>query len=371
VTDLPILRIWPALCNLTMMLEETVPRSSSLPPHMRLALTVSVLLHIIFLVLLNKAPTPQDFEPLSFEVSIEPPLKRTPKPEQKIERQIVTPPTKTSAEKAPEDSRFLSDTDVAAPKEQIKRGDDPNAGPKVAVQKQASPPSPPIKSQAQKKEAAPKPEAVQKGPPPRIKQLTLDQGTLVEKFVKEQAEASAKPLKNNSPQTVDLRSYEAFSRPSGSGAAVFGLQGSNDYIPYLPDGDVTLLNAKAEKFAVFVRRVALQVFSNIRQAGWDQLAPGDIRAISDFITITAVLSPKGQLIGVNINTPSGSQRFDGVIKDAVNRGARDSNPPPQAVADDGNIHFIFKARSWSQGSFDRRTGAPFERRWLLLATGLE
>jgi hypothetical protein len=32
---------------------------------------------------------------------------------------------------------------------------------------------------------------------------------------------------------------------------------------------------------------------------------------------------------------------------------------------------VFKAKSWVQGAVNGKTGAPVERRWLLLATGLE
>ena len=41
-----------------------------------------------------------------------------------------------------------------------------------------------------------------------------------------------------------------------------------------------------------------------------------------------------------------------------------------AQAGDGTIHFIFKARSWTQLGANPRSGAPTEYRWLLLATGL-
>ena len=53
----------------------------------------------------------------------------------------------------------------------------------------------------------------------------------------------------------------------GTGAKFFGNSGSTDYLPNLPDGDITLLNTKADHFAVFVRRVAARVFAALRSSG--------------------------------------------------------------------------------------------------------
>jgi hypothetical protein len=97
----------------------------------------------------------------------------------------------------------------------------------------------------------------------------------------------------------------------------------------------------------------------------------EIQAMTDDATIEAVLSPEGNFLRATILERSGSTPFDSVVKLSVSQGARDPNPPPGARADDGLIHFIFKARSWSQIGADRRTGAAVEHRWLLLATGLE
>jgi hypothetical protein len=159
-----------------------------------------------------------------------------------------------------------------------------------------------------------------------------------------------------------------FSRPPGSGAAIIGMRGNPDYLPNLPDGDLTLLNEKADQYAVFVIRVATQVFGQLRSSGWEQLQYGDIANISDYNTIEAILSPRGELLRVLIHAGSGSARFDRIVEASVTRGARDPNPPPGAAAPDGNVHFIFKAKSWSEVGHQ---GRMYERRWLTLATGLE
>jgi hypothetical protein len=175
---------------------------------------------------------------------------------------------------------------------------------------------------------------------------------------------------NQSP-SQSLSEYQAFSRPPGSGAAFLGTAGISDHLPNLPDGDITLLNAKANIYASFVRRVAIQVFTQLRSQGWEKLSAQQIRQLQGFSTIEAVLSPDGKFLRAQLIESSGSTAFDGVLNLSVQTGARDPNPPTGALAKDGLIHFIFKARSWSQIGVNRRSGAPTEQRWLLLATGLE
>ena len=150
-----------------------------------------------------------------------------------------------------------------------------------------------------------------------------------------------------------------------------GNAGISDHLPNLPDGDITMLNAKANTYASFVRRVAVQVFTQLRSQGWEKLSRQQIQELNDFTTIEAVLSRQGSILGVKVHSSSGSTFFDSVVQLSVKAGAQDPNPPPGAEAGDGLIHFIFKARSWSQMGVNPRSGIPSEHRWLLLATGLE
>ncbi len=202
-----------------------------------------------------------------------------------------------------------------------------------------------------------------------LKDLTLDQSTLAMKFGTTPKPAA--PAKNVPAAPQSLAEYQAFSRPPGSGAAFLGNAGISDHLPNLPDGDITLLNAKANIYASFVRRVAIQVFTQLRSQGWERLSGQQIRQLSGFTTIEAILSPDGKFIRAQLLESSGSDAFDAVVNLSVSNGARDPNPPEGARAKDGMIHFIFKARSWSQMGVNRRSGAPMEQRWLLLATGLE
>jgi hypothetical protein len=361
------------------------PEKTSRPQTgLRAALIISALLHLAFLALIAQRH-PQTFpQVLEVELTSLPEVAINPRKQQ---TQIVTPPEVAESLPPKEETAYRSERDSSTPVEKIRRGDAPDAGlpgeraepqpetgPAKNVQQPKSPPPPeeakqekePIKERSPKS-SAPKalPELKDNLPAKPLKNLALDSNTLLQKYA-ERAEPANKPATSQSAQ------YRAFSRPAGSGARFHGQSGSNDYLPNLPDGDITLLNAKADQFAVFVRRVATQVFGEIRNAGWEVLNASDIHQATRFSTFKAVLSPKGDLLRVEQLSGSGSTRFDGSIESAVRRGARDRNPPPKAAAADGNIHFIFQAKSWSQVMMGNgRGGVPVERRWLLLSTGLE
>ena len=142
--------------------------------------------------------------------------------------------------------------------------------------------------------------------------------------------------------------------------------GSSAHLPSIPDGQVTLLNAKADKHAVFVRRVAHQVFGKLKRTSWNELNYSELLKIRNFSEVRAVMSAQGELIRVKVMKSSGQKNFDRALFKSGEEGVWDNNPPKGALASDGNIHFIFKARTWS-----RRVGEPQrEKRWLLMATGL-
>lgn len=303
-------------------------------------LLISLLVHLVLgLALLQRHSAQQEDPPMTFDVELERPLDTA--PIEKLPRQIISEPESPVAQ-APPETKFMSEKEHHASREQIQRGDAPNAGPQIGKRVEQS-------AQAT----------------PQLKQLSLDRSTLLKEFA-EQA-----PSDTEQKDKIDTHSPPAFSRPAGSGAAFVGRAGLNDYIPYLPDGDITLLNAKADQFAVFVRRVATQVFGQLRASGWDSLRAGDIDAIQDFTTVRAVLAPSGELLRVELLASSRSSRFDSTLLEATRAGARDQNPPAGARADDGTIRFIFRSKSWVRYAVAAKNGAPVERRWLLLASGLE
>src|SRR5690606_20546577 len=106
---------------------------------------------------------------------------------------------------------------------------------------------------------------------------TLDRQGLIDRFRKTPEERNTSQDSHGSPMSAgSLAGYKAFSRPAGSGARFIGASGAPDHLPSLPDGDITLLNTKANQFAVFVRRVATQVFGELRLTGWESLLASDI-----------------------------------------------------------------------------------------------
>lgn len=196
--------------------------------------------------------------------------------------------------------------------------------------------------------------------------LKLDNETLFKNF----GGSNLQKNKNNNDVPTNLLNYRPFSRPQGSGAKFLGSIGSSMYLPNLPDGDMTLLNTKAEYFAVFVRRVATRVFSELRQSGWENLSRNDINSINAYCTIEATMSLKGDILNVSLISSSGSFMFDDILKMSVKTAGKDSNPPTNAKSDDNLIHFIFQAKSWSKIGTNPN-GSLGERRWLLLSTGLK
>lgn len=344
--------------------------SSRMPTPSPLAFLVSLLLHLFFLLLLSfgKPVAPSDLP--VFTVTLEPEARSQRSP-QKERDQIVTPPDAPPSEN-PAETKFQSDRDVKVERESIKRGD-PDAGPAIGPLG-AQPPAPqsvPNKTEQVKSKAPAsnerKPVPASAAPQEKLA-LRLDENTLLKEFATSNKPRAESIEDLNSPSAG---SYTPFSRPFGSGAAFLGSRGSRDFIPTLPDGDITLLNTKANQFAVFVRRVATNVFGQLRSAGWEVVRSNDIHQISEYATVRAELSLKGELLNVRIDGHSGSTRFDEVVRSAVQGGARDPNPPPAAAGSDGKIRFVFQAKSWSRYGANPRSGAPVEKRWLLLATGLE
>jgi len=354
----------------------TFEQHSRAQQQLGIAVVCSILVHIGLFWGLNSIPARHPIEPLGevIEVSFEGPVQRSLRPSS----QIVSESERTEVRKLDIDTPNRAEKDSVVEKEQVRRGDDPQAGPSVSpvrsAQQQPSDPQANANSKSEGEQTntkSPAPKRAVKADPSKslpLKELKLDSATLLEKFVIPQAQKNEEQVEQANSRTAG---YQAFSRPLGSGAAFLGRRGVTDYLPSLPDGDITTLNAKADQFAVFVRRVASSVFGQLRSAGWEQISGRELNSLSDFSEVRASLSLKGELLSVQVVSSSGSQRFDLVLNESVKRGARDPNPPAAAVASDGTIRFIFRARSWAQMSSSSRSGAPVERRWLLLATGLE
>ncbi len=300
------------------------------------ALLLSILLHLalIFSFKLQSA----DSKEIPIEVTF-----LQPKSGKKL--QIVTP-SQSSDTTPPKETNLLSDKDSSAPKEQLKRGFDGGSPVKPN-------PNPPKTQSEQVKEQQPL-------------KLKLSQKHLEKNFLDLEAEkeiSKTTPQKkvNEKERTREFYRTAPFQRKFSNTEP-----GSPDYLPTIQDGEVTLLNTKADKHAVFVRRVALQVFGSLRRRNWQELSLYDAQTLSSHAIVEAVMSPKGELLSVSVQNSSGNNVFDRIVSAAANEGTRDQNPPTSALATDGNIHFVFHAKVWSRRIGDARR----EQRWLMLGTGL-
>lgn len=318
------------------------PQRNTNEKHLWIALLLSLLLHSVFLMGFRTSEPQKKSRPIS--VSLLP------------REQIVSPSESPEAKEAPQKA-FLSKSNSKVEKESIKRGLEPSA---PQPPKKISKPQPPRSKQT--KEALQTNQKKQKAKPDK---LLLANNILQKQFgslkLEEKTEEQKKQLEGiNRSRARKMAQAEPFSRLRTS--STFG---SADYLPRIPDGDITLLNTKADRFAVFVHRVALQVFGSLRQKNWAELSRREVQSLDGFAIVRAVMSPQGKLLRVEVSKSSGLRAFDEILAGAAREGTWDQNPPEKAVAADGNIHFIFQARTWSVPN-----GQIGERRWLLLGTGL-
>lgn len=317
------------------------------------ALAISLALHLLFVWFVNLPPAIEQPQEKLIEVSLQPTVEKQKKIEDPlpvIKNQMISPPDLKESPTPPINTNFLSDKNTITPKVQIKRGD---GGVKKSEPIKETLPNP-NKNHVQKD--------IPKETPLPDKPINLKLDSLsIDKLVQPNPEPE-KPT-----ATRSLERYQPFARDTSANAELFRFRpGTPDFLPNIPDGELTLLNAKADKFAPFVRRVASQVFGIVRRLQWHNMPRSDVQRITEFTTIEAILSPDGKLLQVKLQETSGSPAFDRIISESVLQGASDQNPPAGVLAEDGKIHFIFKSRSWTRPG---PAGIP-DARWLLLATGL-
>ena len=329
-------------------------QTADMQSYLRIGICASALLHIGLALCIDGAPRVVSPRPVFVKIISVPSLQRT-------ENQIVTPPDSIN-NVPPAESRLLSERDSSALQEQIRRGDGPDAGRRLGDGGSSSANS--VNRST-----------VRQAPPARgerVADRVLDLSADPDLLEKLGAPPSGTTQPNNlKALTLPPPAPEPFSRPIGAEARFFGMRGSIDFLPDLRDGDITLLNAKADKFAVFVRRVATQVFNSLRVEGWKDVPASGIREIENDAVILATLSPQGQFISAELVVSSGSLVFDRLLQRSVTESAYDPHPPAEASGPDGNFHFIFSARSWVRLVGDPRSSQLSEQRWLLLRTGLD
>jgi outer membrane biosynthesis protein TonB len=256
-----------------------------------------------------------------------PPEREIPIPEQ----QVVSPP-EGGVEREPEKTRFLSDTSVAVEQEQVRRGV-PAPGP------EAKRPStePPKKSSAASAKRPSGDSLAGPRPLPDLKRLLPDAVQLAREGYGQPVESAA----GEEPRKERLDRAR-----SGAGwATAADTIGTLDFLPDVREGDITLLNTKADLFAPFVRRVAVRVFQNLLISLRRDLSQTGPSTRED-VAAEAVMDDRGNMVAVNITerSPGVSLGIDRKLRQACTDGFFDRNPPPGAEASDGNIHFVLRAQ---------------------------
>lgn len=326
----------------------------------------------------------------------------------KREKNFV-PPSEAEKKMPDRPTQLLSETDSATPHQQINRGDEGSSSrltPPFPTSSTALPTKKSTNRQpphSQSIKTAPKKMALQHQKKTRAilseqdTKQEINQGSLrlndglLEKTLgssllpssqgaEEQNDKESKENSNsrhsqqisgeqNSSDVTREQAFLKYQPPSqlNNSSLPFQRRGTSDFLLNIPEGDITLLNAKADHFAVFVRRVALQVFGSLKRQSWQQLPFQEATKVRDFVIVHVVMSLTGKFLSADIGESSGSVAFDRMLFSATEEGAWDQHPPPGAEALDGNIHFIFQAKIWSQAS----PNGYGEQRWLLLGTGLQ
>ncbi len=340
------------------------------PGHLLLPLALSALFHALFVLLFaigGKSASPPTALPFEVEIRepdraaaeqaspklaekapAQPPEEAVPPPK----NQIVSPPD--SPEQNPEQARLFSDRDSRAVEEMVKRGEPalPAKPPQTKpdnVNVKEKPPDKPAPSKARgesqgkdRGSALAKSEA-QRADPSTHTAPTLGLGDL---FVRPSELARDSALRKGDSgddaktESGGKRDLASLSRPELW--ANPGERGTPDYLPDIKQGNFTLLNTKADRFAPFVRRVGLRVFQSFSMEFKQMLLAGSVPQGRDDVEVEAVMSRDGKRMEVYLKQRNGNLSSDRVLLGTLNDHIFfDENPPAQAVAEDGRIHFVF------------------------------
>ncbi len=283
-------------------------------------------------------------------------------------KKVVVSPSDIQESKKNIDTNLISDKTTSVEKEQIKRGVPDTASAKVSTNHTAPTPKSQNASRTVKK--------TNKEQTQRLKP-TVDKTkqTSAKNILATISDSTFAAFNKNHVENTDANNQSETKTQPDSNAnetaesrlnSIAGISGNPDLLTGIQDGEITLLNAKADRFAVFVRRVALQVFSALRTSNWYEI--GDLHSgfETQEVSIRAVLDKNGKFISYELLKSSKTDLFDRVLVQSVKKGAWDRNPPQSALAADGTIKFIFQSKAWVRGGVNGRS-----HQWILLSTGLE
>jgi hypothetical protein len=290
-------------------------------------------------------------------------------------QQIVSPPD-AGEEKAPQNTHLLSDRDNTVKEESVHHGEPAEGNPEAKPQ---PPPAPKPAAPERRPQVAhrPAPEHVESATTsakpaglPKLDQLLAQPGDLMREGLEAEDSAPPTPAQQQlaSNQRADLLRFGDLGRNTGLRS------GTMDYLPSVHESDITLLNTKAERFAPFVRRVAVRVFQHLeiglRQAATRRGVGGG----REYAVVEAIMSKSGQLVSARIVERQSDSHL-GADRELISAARPDvffdANPPPGAEGNDGNIHFILLVDLMVQPVTDPRTGGLGAGYYGIAAVGLD
>jgi len=282
------------------------------------------------------APEPPP-EPAVEKPAEEPPAQLLPLPEQ----QIVSP-SEGGEERPPEKTRFLSDRDSTVKEQSIRRGE-PEPGPepppeKVARAEPAGKDTGESKPAQQKRGEADRQELAALPKLPGLDELLPNASRLA-------TEGYGRPQEAESPSEKTQEAHADLLKYGDAWRAARTRPGALDFLPDVREGDITLLNTKAELFSPFVRRVAVRVFGHLVIL-LRRTLDGVSTSSQEWVSIEAVMNKHGDLTSLEVKDRSSSSvlGLDRSLQRACYEGFFDRNPPNGAEAEDGQIHFVLHIR---------------------------
>ncbi len=365
---------------------------------LRWAILLSILLHALVLMSTNalrnlRLPVPS-VPTIDVDLaSLPPPLPKVrpqaqPKPESAPavpppllmpKQQIVTPPD-AGVEKPPPDTAFLSDRDNTVDQQSVRRGEGPVDKPEEAKVDEAATAEKIAEAKAKPKAAkakASKPAPVAPRSASRAKPHERTEVASLPKLDKlfplPGEFAAGRPLERDTSESEEPAAPRNLLR---GGRQAFAISpGVSDYLPTVREGDITLLNTKAERFAPFVRRVAARVFQHLEiQLKRAARSAGNGSAGREYAVVEAVMNKRGELVNARLverETNTQMTVYKQLLTAARPEVFFDANPPAGAEAADGNIHFVLLVDLMVQVAADPRTGHASTGYYGMAGVGLD
>lgn len=254
------------------------------------------------------------------------------------ERQIVAPPD-AGEERAPEQARLLSDRDNRVQEETVRRAEQYREKSAADVPPaQRRPRAATNDTNTARQRADLRPDAVERREQvaalPKLDRLLPRLGEMPVAVAPEPTPGSGASTSGTAGRRFLL----------GSAGPAFSVQpGTADFLPGIREGNITLLNTKAERFAPFVRRVATRVFQHLDIRLRQTARAGSASPGREYAVVEAVMDRHGQLVRARVVERQSTSTFgaDRVLLSVTTPETFfDANPPPGAEASDGNIHFL-------------------------------